>query len=172
MEQNTTQLQHTLKYGLYTGGIIILFLLILYITGRANIQGLQNIPNFIFIGGVYLSVRHYRDKIMAGVLDFGKSYGTAVLTCLFAGAVWSVYTYLLYQYLLPELFLERLQMFQEVWLNMGMSEEMVEMQSTLFTPFILAIGTIFSAVFWGAIISLALAALLKRNVNPLIDNKD
>jgi riboflavin transporter FmnP len=169
MEQKPTQLQHTLKYSLYSGGIIVFYLFLLFVTGRANNTRLLNVAAFIFVGGAYLSVRHYRDRVRGGSLDFGKAYGTSVLTCVFSGIIWSAYTFVLYRYLLPELLLERMELAQEMYLNLGMSEEMVELLSTQITPFNMAFGNVFSAAFWGSLISLLIAAMLKRDVNPLTD---
>jgi hypothetical protein len=137
-----------------------------------NNPRLPNIALFIFIAGVYISVKRYRDFESGGVLSFGRAYGTAVLTCVFIGILWSMYEYVLHKYLAPGLLETKIEEMQEVWLNKGVSEDFVELQTLYFTPFILALSYIFSAAFWGAILSFPLAALLKREVNPLAGNQD
>jgi hypothetical protein len=172
MKQPSSQFRHTLLYSLYTGGAIIMYLLILYIFGMTNNPRLLNIAGFIFMIGVYISVKHYRDKVNEGVISFGRAYGTAMLTCVFAGIIWAVYGYILHKYLSPGLLTEKIEEAQELWLKRGMSEELVELQSSLITPFIMALGYIFSAAFWGSVLSLPLAAILRRENNPLVDKQD
>lgn len=164
--QQSTQFQHTLKYSLYTGGAIVLFFLIIYVFGMVNNPTLPNVALFMFIAGVFISVRRYRDIENGGVLSFGRAYGTAVLTCLFTGIIWSVYEYVLHKYLSPGLLETKIEEMQEIWLNKGFSEDFIELQTLYFTPFIMALSYIFSAAFWGAILSLPMAAMLKREKNP------
>jgi ABC-type Fe3+ transport system permease subunit len=95
-----------------------------------------------------------------------------VLTCVFTGVIWAAYEYVLYKFLSPGLFVSKIEEMQEIWLNKGFSEELVELQSQFFTPFMLALSYVFSAGIWGAILSLPLAALLKRDKNPLSGDAD
>ena len=85
----STQFQHTVRYSLYTGGAIVLFLLLIYIFGMMNNPRMPNIALFMFIAGVFISVKRYRDHENGGVLSFGRAYGTAVLTCVFTGIIWA-----------------------------------------------------------------------------------
>lgn len=170
--QPATQFQHTLRYSLYTGGAIVLFFLIIYMFGMVNNPRIPNIALFMFIAGVFISVKRFRDFECGGVLSFGRAYGTAMLTCVFTGILWSGYEYVLYKYLSPGLLNTRIEEMQEIWLNKGFSEDLVELQAKLFTPFILALSYLFSMAFWGAILSFPVAALLKRNKNPLAGGQE
>ncbi len=163
----STQFQHTVKYSLYTGGAIILFLLLIYVFGMMNNPRMPNIALFMFVAGIFISVKRYRDHENGGVLSFGRAYGTAVLTCVFTGIIWAFYEYILYKYLSPGLLETRIEEMQELWLNSGVSEDLIELQSRLFTPFVMGISYLFSAAFWGSVLSLPLAAMLKRETNPL-----
>jgi hypothetical protein len=137
-----------------------------------NNPRLINIALFIFVAGVFISVKRYRDHESGGVISFGRAYGTAVLTCVFTGIIWSVYEYILYKHLSPGLLETRIEEMQEIWINKGFSEELIELQTALFTPFVMAISYVFSAAFWGSVLSLPLAALLKRDKNPLDDLRE
>lgn len=167
--QPATQFQHTFRYSLYTGGAIILFFLIIYLFGMVNNPRIPNIALFIFVAGVFISVKRFRDQESGGVLSFGRAYGTAVLTCVFTGILWAIYEYVLHKFMAPGLIETRIEEMQEVWLNKGFSEDLIELQSKLITPFILALSYVFSTAFWGAILALPLAALLKRDKNPLAE---
>ena len=126
----------------------------------------------MFVAGIYISTKRYRDHESGGELSFGRAYGTAILTCVFTGIIWSVYEYVLYKYLSPGLLETRIEEMQEIWLDKGFSEDLIELQSALFTPFILALSYIFSAAFWGAVLSFPLAAILKREKNPLAGERE
>jgi hypothetical protein len=173
MNQNSTQLRHTLIFGTITGGGILVYLLVLFFTAMLNNKGLSNIASFLFIIGGYISVRNYRNEMPGGFITFGKAYGTTFLTFLFAGIVWAVFEYILYKFLSPGLLEEKLAETQEALLKLGWSEDRVEAFTKVSSPtsFSMALGYLFSAAMWGALVSLIIAAIVKRDKNPLIDNE-
>jgi hypothetical protein len=137
-----------------------------------NNPRIPNIALFMFVAGVFISVKRYRDHESGGVLSFGRAYGTAMLTCVFTGILWSSYEYVLYKFLSPGMLETRIEEFQDIWLSKGLSEEVVELYTAMFTPFILAMSYLFSTAFWGAILSLPVAAIYKREKNPLADRQE
>jgi hypothetical protein len=173
MNKNSTQLKHSIIFGVITGGVISLYLLTLYFFAALNNTALANISGFLFLIGGYVSVRRYRNELKGGFITYGKAYGTAFLTFLFAGLVWTIYEYILYKYLSPGLLEEKIAEAQEALLKLGWSEERVAAFTTLSnpSPFGNALGYFFNATIWGAIISLLIAAFLKRNENPLLKNE-
>jgi len=176
MESKTSQFRHTLIYGSVTGGIICFYLLLLYMFSMMNNTKLVNITGLFFVIGAFISVKHYRDKVMGGYLSFGRAYGTALLSFIFTGVVWAIYGYFLYKYLSPGLLEEKMTQSQEALLQLGWTEERVEAYSELIsksqTPFTFAFGYIFNSTFWGALLAFILAGLLKRNENPLLKDSD
>ena len=98
MDQKNRKLKHAVKYGLITGGVIVLYQLILYIFGMLNNQKLNNITFFFIVVGLLPSVKHFRDRIQNGTINFGKAFGLGVLTCLFIGIAVSVFTYLQFKF--------------------------------------------------------------------------
>lgn len=176
MDPKNSQFRHALIYGSVTGGIIVIYLLILYIFGMMNNMKLVNITGIIFIGGAFLSVKRYRDTIMGGFLTFGKAYGTALLTFIVTGSVWGMYGFILYKYLSPGLLEEKIIQAQDALLQLGWTEERVETYTELIansqTAFTNAFGYVLNAAFWGALLALILAAWLKRNENPLLKDID
>ena len=65
-----------------------------------------------------------------------------------------------------------MEMSQERLLSRGISDNQVELQTSIMekmiTPGFIALTSLFSSVFWGTIASLILAVLLKREENPLL----
>jgi hypothetical protein len=170
MDQSTTQFRHALIYGSITGAIIVIFLLLLYIFGMMNNSAMNNIAGILFVAGSYISVRKYRNQAQGGFISYGKAYGTSMLTFLAAGFIWAIYEYFLYQYLAPGLLEEKLVEAQDALLKLGWDENKVEAFTTLSkpTPFTNAIGYFVNTAFWGALLALLLAGILKREGNPLL----
>lgn len=171
MGKETKILRHSLMYGLITGIVIIVYQIALYVFGMLNNNSLGNIVFFLLVIGILLSVKHYRDHINKGFLNFGRAFRTGFLTCIFTSVVGAVYTYFQYRYLSPHMVGDLLTLAQDSLLTKGISEEQVELQSAILekiiTPTFLSIAYIFSMGFWGAILSLIIAAILKKDENPL-----
>ena len=176
MESKNSQLRHALIYGSVTGGIIVIYLLILYIFGMMNNMKLVNMAGVFFIIGAFISVKLYRDTVMGGFLSFSKAYGTALLTFMVTGVVWGIYGYILFKYLAPGLLEEKIAQAQDALLQLGWSEERVEAYSELIgqsqTAFTNAFGYVLNATFWGALLSLIIGVWLKRSENPLLKDID
>ena len=149
--------------------------LLLFIFGLVNNQSLSNLGSLIFIVVIYFSIRIYRDQLSEGRIEFGKAFTIGFLTALVMGIIGAFYTYIEYKYLSPGLIEEMMILMEERLINKGISDDQIEMQSQLMEqilgPGLMAFGILFSSAFWGALISLLLAAVLKRQRNPLIDNE-
>jgi glucose uptake protein GlcU len=176
MEKKTTILNHSLFYGLITGALIAVYQLAIYIFGMANNKNLGNIAFFLLVIGLLLSVKHYRDQVNNGYLNFGKAFTAGLLTCVFAGVVGAVYSYFQFKYMSPQLIDELLAMTQDNLMTKGIPDSQIEMQSAimekLMTPLFLAFAYLFSMVFWGSLLSLVAAAIMKKPENPLTSNSD
>jgi hypothetical protein len=171
IENKNKMLEHSLVYGLIIGLVIVLYQIVLYIFGMLNNNALGNVIFFLLVIGIFFSVKHYRDHVNGGFLNFGKAFQTGFLTCVFLGVIGAVYNYFQYKYLSPHLINDLLTMAQESLLNKGYPEGQVELQSTILekymTPLVLSIAYFFRLGFWGAVLSLVIAAIIKRDENPL-----
>ncbi|MBN1597068.1 MAG: DUF4199 domain-containing protein [Bacteroidales bacterium] len=172
MDQKNSQLRHSAKYGLITGGIIVLFQLMLYIFGMLNNQKLNNITFFIIVIGLFISVKHFRDRINGGLLNFGKAFGVGILTCLFMGIAVAVYTYFQYKFFSPHLMEQLLLETEDRLARWNFSDEILEQQINMMhqivTPLFVSFSSVLGTVIWGALLSLLTALLLKRDENPLL----
>ncbi|MBN2524025.1 MAG: DUF4199 domain-containing protein [Bacteroidales bacterium] len=172
MRIQNNQLRHTLNYGAIIGGTITLYEFMLYIFGMTNNKALENVTLFLFVLGVYITIKRFRDIESGGVISFKRAFSTGFLTCLFIGIIGTLYTYIQMKYLSPHLLDEIMEMSQERLLSRGISDNQVELQTSIMekmiTPGFIALTSLFSSVFWGTIASLILAVLLKREENPLL----
>jgi hypothetical protein len=172
MNNNSVQFRHSVIYGAIAGGFIVFLLFIVFLFGMLNNTVLTSFSPMIYIFGAYFSVRHYRDRLCGGYVTFGKAFGTSLITCVTMGTIWGIYSYILYKYLSPGLMKEAIELSEEVLLNKGFSEEFVELATKSTNPFTLSFGYITNSFLLGSLLSLFIAAILKRNVNPLLIDND
>jgi hypothetical protein len=173
MDNKISIFKHSLIYGFATGGLIAVYQLVIYIFGMANNKSLGNISFMLLVVGILLSVKHYRDHVNQGFLDFGKAFTTGLLTCVFAGVIGAIYSYFQFKYMSPHLIDELLALTEDKLIRKGLTETQIEMQSMLMkkimTPIFLSISYVFSMAFWGSLLSLLVAAIMKKPENPLIN---
>lgn len=171
MEPQNDRLKHALIHGAITGGVIAIYLLLIYMFGMYNNPTLTSFPIALFLLGGFISAKRYRDRMPGRPLNFGQMYGVTFLTFLFAGVVWAIYGYLLYKFS-PELLDAKYVESQEALLQLGWTEDRVAMMTTRPTPFSLAFVYLFYAALGGAISALIIAGILRRPVNPLLTNDE
>ena len=173
MDQNAKQLKQILIFGSISGGAICLFELLFFLFAMLNNKALSNISGILFIIGGYVSVRYYRNEINKGFISFKRAYRVAFLTMLLTGLVWAIYEFILRKYLSPNLLEEELLIAQENLLRLGWPEERVDAFTTLGKPmaFTSALGYFIYAAIGGSLVSLIIAALLKRDENPLLKDE-
>ncbi|MBN1951660.1 MAG: DUF4199 domain-containing protein [Bacteroidales bacterium] len=164
---NKNQFRHILIYGAITGGAIFFLLMLGFIFGNANNPNIQFICILLFITGVMLSTKKFRDLQPEKTLSYGLAFRTSFFTGLVIGIIWAVYGYILYT-ASPGLLEEMMHEAQEAYLQLGWSEEdvtdMVEQSSAISMAF----AYFFSSVLYGGILSLIVGAIFFRRRNPLI----
>ncbi len=167
MDQNTSELRHTLIYGLVRGGTICLYKFSLYLFALMNNNSLLSIPSLIFIVGGYLSVLYRRGSMNKGLISFKNAYFVTLLTMLIAGLLWAIYEYILRKYLSPYLLEQELARSRENLLQRGWPPERVDAYTTgdKMTAFTSALGFYFYLAIGSALISVLIAALVKRTEN-------
>ncbi|MBA7529787.1 hypothetical protein ES705_21986 [subsurface metagenome] len=172
MEIKNIQLKHTLIYGSIIGVTIALYQVLLYVFGMANNKTLENVTHFLFVLGIFIAVKRFRDQESEGIINFQKAFTTGLLTSMFVAIIGAIYTFFQLKYLSPNLLQVVIDLFQERLFRSDISEDQLEIQfalvEKLFTPALVAWFSVLSYLFIGAIISLIVAVLLKRDENPLL----
>lgn len=171
--QNNTQqgnvfMKSAMTYGFITGVAIVIYTLLLYMTGNyiAKNTFLGILQWLILAGGLYYGIKSYRDQFAEGFISYGRSLGLGVLISVFVGVVMGLFTYLLYVVIDPELLEKSMKYAQEEMLKAGMPESQVEaatkMQRTFNSPLIMLFSSVFSFAFFGTIISLVVSIFTKK----------
>ncbi len=169
-KQNGSLLHQSMIYGLYLGLSLIIYSLILYVASLSFNSTLNFMVYLIIAAGLFISIKQFRDKFNGGILTFGEGMKLGVLISIFAGFLSGVFSYVLHL-MDPSLIDQIIQTQQEALLKQGIPEDQVvqmeEMMRKMTNPLVMVVSTLFSMALIGSIISLVVAAVLKKKpANP------
>ena len=120
-----------------------------------------------------LLVKSYRDNYKYGMITFGQALGSGVIIFLYYAVIMAIFTYILYAIIDTDLMDKQLAFTEEQMLKRGMPEASVEagmkLNQKIMKPAIMAPLTIFNSMFVGVIMSLIVAAFVRKEGNPLVD---
>ncbi len=164
-------LKHSATYGAIIGFALIIYSVLLYILDLSLSKSLGYLSFLIIIGGLYIGIKNFRENEPEKAISYGRAVGVGVLICVFLGFLGSVFAYLQFRFIDPGLVDKMIEISEEKLLEKGLPDDMVEMQlsamSKMFTPGLMAILGFFSYLFWGTVFSLIIAAILKKQPQPL-----
>jgi hypothetical protein len=165
MEQKSTFWKSAMIYGLYLGIGLVLYSVILYVTGQNTNTTLGYISILLSTVGIVLAQIYYRNRELNGVISYGQAVGFGVATILFAGIIAALYNIIIFK-IDPSLIEQIKSAQEEAMLKKGMSEDQIEagmsMMSKMMTPGIMAISALIGSVFYGTIISLISSIFIKK----------
>lgn len=146
--------------------------LLLYFTGYqteklATGQYFQWIGFVIMIVVLWLGIKAVREEAPHQALTYGQCLGTGVLISLYSGLMSSVYSFIHFKFVNPNFVDYQLELIRAKWAAAGMSDSQMEKAEgftrMMMGPVIQAIMTPIMVVIIGLILSLIIAAFLKRN---------
>ncbi len=164
MENQTTTTKIALKWGAILGIVFIIFNTTMLVLG---IQDSVNWLLYLLLGiGIYLSMNNYKTENQ-GYLSFGEGLGTGTMVSAISGLLVSAFSYVYMTFIDPtvtEQLLKRAELEME---RKGYSDEQIEQAleySKMFmSPSVLFVISIISVIFIGFILSLAIAAFVKKD---------
>lgn len=172
-KKNTSVFYNGLVWGLIMGFVSVIFSVVLYMLDQFGNQSLGFISIAISIVILIFGMRSFRDQVRGGVLPFGQAFGFGVIAFLVSGLLGSIFSYIMFTAIDPELItrVRDAAIEKAVEKSGGRApveaiEEGMEMMSFMFKPVWMAVMGFFSAGFMGAIISLILAAIFKKDEDP------
>lgn len=164
--ENQPFIRSALRFGLLTGGVIVIWDLILYLTGLHTNQALGWVSFILLAGGMFFANRDYL-TINRGNLSFGTGFKIGFVVASIAGALSSVFV-AVYMSVNPHLIEESLEVARkEMEKNPQMTPEMVdqalEMTGKFMTPPAVAAMGFLGMVILGALLALVVAAIMKKD---------
>ena len=173
MEQKVNPWKANLMNGLILSLAGIAFTLILYILDMSTNKAVGYIFIPIQFIILFFLIKSYRDNHMHGIITFGQAMGAGVITFLYYSVISAVFAYIFYSFIDTTFIGKMIAMSEEAALQRGLPQEQIDagMQFTkkIMTAPVLAIISIFSNMFFGAVTSLIIAAIVQKAGNPLID---
>ncbi|MCX6271774.1 MAG: DUF4199 domain-containing protein [Bacteroidetes bacterium] len=174
METNQPSvIKHSLNYGAILGAIVVLYSLLLYGLDAMMNQALGYISFILLLGGIIYGIKQYRDKLNNGFISFGTGFKTGFFMIIVSGLIGSVYTFLFFQFFDPGMIQQMLKHSEEQLVhkypNMddAQIQQMLKYSAMFMKPWSMAIFGFFMNVIVGGILSLIVAAVMKKEENPM-----
>ncbi len=176
MEQNVNVWKANLTNGLILGLIGIVYSLVMYFLDLS----LNKTQGYIFIlvqiVVLFYLVKSYRANYMHGMITFGQALGAGIIIFLYYSIIIAVFSYILFAFIDPNLIDKMLAGTEEQLLERGLSQSQIDtsmaVQQKLMKPAFISGISIFGSMFQGLIMSLLVAAFVRKEGNPLIDSTE
>ncbi len=143
------------SYGLITGFAIFILHLVLGIKNfdysTNEILGYTSI--LLSLSFIFFGLKYYRDKVNNGLLSLRKAITIGILISLLVGVGIAIADFVYTEFIDPEFF----ERYEQMLIDQGKADQVVEMTSTTAALFMLALVTII-----GFIISLISGLILQR----------
>jgi hypothetical protein len=167
-------------YGLVLAFGNIVLTLVFFFLGYQTDKMLQGrwitslLPLAMTILVMWLGIKAAREETKDRSLSYGKGVGTGVLIALYAGLIGAIYTFVHFTFINPNFADYAIDMVRQQWIARGLSDSQMDAAEKftrlMYKPAVLAIiGAILSPLI-GLIISLILAAFLKRKPEVVTEN--
>ena len=167
-EKPRSAAMNSLWFGLITGGVLILFSLVLFLAGLHTSRNLGYIGYVFLIAGLAWGTIEYRNKSLGGFISYGKAFMSCFMIGLYAGLILAVYMFVFVQYIHPGFIGEMLDISRQAIYesNSNMTDEQVEqaveMSAKFMSPVMLAVWTFVGYLFASAVFGLIIAIFVKK----------
>ncbi len=166
MEPKVTTTSVAMKYGIITAIAAIVYSAILLVAGLNNNQALGYVGFVILIVGMVLAMRDFKTA-NAGYMSYGQGLGIGTMVSGIVGLLASAFTILYTQFIDTNVMQETMDITRQRLEEQGMDDSQIDaamqMSEKMMTPGLMFLMGILSYVIIGFIISLIVAAIMRRN---------
>lgn len=172
MEQSRKEMWNSvMTHGAVLGGVLVVYSFILYLMDAMYQNGLGLVNYIITIGLLVVFASRYRDRHLGGFITFGKAWGYSVKVVFFSSIIVSFFSFLLYKVIDPASYEQMWTLLEESYLESGQFtedevESLVDMGRVIMTPARMAIWSVFVYTFFGGLLALIPARIVRRNPDP------
>jgi hypothetical protein len=171
MENQPSTTQVALKWGAITGITLIVFSVILNISGQFGNKGLGALIYVFIIAGIILCIREFK-TLNNGFMSFGQGFGAGTLMTAIASILSAIFTYIYMTLIDTTLSGKILDNARQEWEKQGMSSDQIE-QAESYSKMFMSPGAIFGftvvfLVLFGLVVSLIASAIMKKD-KPVFD---
>ncbi len=166
MEEKVSTARIALKYGIILGVASLVFYTILYVTGLFLNPVVTSLGYIILIAGIYLAMKEFREQ-NNGFMSYGEGLGIGTLTSGVAAIITITFD-LVYKKFIDTTINQQIQdVTREKFEAQGMDDAqidgVIEMMDKMSSPGIVFFTGIIATIAVGFVISLIVAAILKKS---------
>jgi hypothetical protein len=165
MENQTTTTRTALKWGVIIGIINILYSTGIMVSGQIGNQTLGYITYLIIGVGLYLAMSDFK-KENQGFMTYGQGLGLGVMKSVIVGIISGFFSFAYIKFIDPTISDQLMKKAIEEMEKKGTPDEQIEQAMEItkmfMTPGALFVIAVFGTLFIGLIISLIMAAILKK----------
>lgn len=167
MEPQPSPAKIALKWGSITGISLILYTTFLYVTDLATTPGLSLLIYGILATGLVMAMRELR-AANGGYLRYGEGLGIGALTSAVSGLISTTYSIIYNTFVDPAMQQRMMDKVREQYEEQGkLSDEQIDQAMSIAqkfqSPGLLFVAGVFGTILAGVILSLVIAAVLRRN---------
>ncbi|GAB3260534.1 hypothetical protein GCM10027347_24900 [Larkinella harenae] len=166
MEEKPSTARLALKWGLISGVIFMIYTTAINVTGQFTNTVLPWLSLGISIVIIVMAMREYR-TLNGGFMSYGEGVGLGSLLSVVGALVSVTYNFIYMTFIDPTIRQQTLDKVREQLEDRGMSDEQIEqaleMSEKFQSPGLQFVFGILAAGFFGLIISLIVAAFIRRN---------
>lgn len=168
MENQTSSSKSIMiNHGLILGLISILISVTVYALGKTYDQhwSVGVISFLIMVAVIVMGIKKFKAS-NGGYLSLGEAIKIGLGIALISGIISVVYTFIFTTYIEPDFFINLVQVQEQKWIDAGLTDEQIEMQTEMMKkmsgPMVTAGFTVIGSLFFGFIISLISGAAMKE----------
>lgn len=171
MENQTTTTRTALKWGVIIGIISILYSTAIMVSGQIGNQSLGYVVYLIIGVGIYLALNNFKKENL-GYISFGQGLGLGTMMSAIIGLLSSFYSFAYMKFIDSSIIDQILKNAEREMEKKGLPDDQIEQAmeySKMFmSPGIMFVAGVFFTVFLGFILSLIIAAIMKKD-KPVFD---
>lgn len=166
MENQTTTTRTALKWGVIIGVVNILYSTAIMVSGQIGNQLLSYFVYLIIAAGIYFAMSDFK-KENQGYMSYGQGLGLGTLKCAIVGIISGFYSFAYMKFIDPTITEQMMKKAVEEMEKKGMPDDQIE-QALEYTKMFMSPGFLFvfsviGMLFIGFILSLIIAAILKKD---------
>jgi hypothetical protein len=170
-DKNSGRLKYAMTYGAIIGLILVVYSVLLYLTGLTFNKKLGIIQYIVIFIGIYLGTKAYRDKALGGFISYGRALVFGLIISVFVGIITVFFNFIMMRYIDPGLIDKYMAIMEETFQNSrfipaDQLDEMLEKaRESMISIWSIPTGVLAFSLF-GFVFSLITSAFLKKNPNP------
>ncbi|QRR02205.1 DUF4199 domain-containing protein [Dyadobacter sandarakinus] len=165
MEEKVSTARIALKYGLLASVVIMIYTVIINVTGFSQNQLLTSLSTVFVIVAIVLGMKDFREQ-NKGYMSYGEGLGVGTLLTAVVGLLSSAFTLFYMQFIDPTLITQGLDKMRSDLEKRGLDDAQIdqtmEVSQRFMSPGIVFVSGVLLYVFMGLIISLIVAAIMRR----------